>query len=277
MTTTETPLGIRYGMSFADYLAVPAMSCSRLKLMRKSPAHLWAGEDPNAEKKPSLRRGSLLHTMVLEPAEIGARYIVKPQGMTFATKEGKAWRDAVPAGQEIVSHDEFRAARRQADALEALPEVAGLLCGGMAEVSFFWRDEATGLLCKGRADWVFSREPGAILLDLKTAEDASPEGFSRACARYGYHMQAAWYSDGWRQATAQGALQQEQPVLGFVFGAVESGWPHVAAPYMLDDEAIDKGRAECRRLMGRYADCLDSDRWPGYVESIAPLALPAWA
>jgi hypothetical protein len=55
--------GTEYGLSFAEYLATPAMSCSGLKLLRKSPAHYLSGDNPEAEQKPSLRRGSLLHTL----------------------------------------------------------------------------------------------------------------------------------------------------------------------------------------------------------------------
>ena len=46
---------------------------------------------------------------------------------------------------------------------------------------------------------------------------------------------------------------------------------------MLDDEAIDKGRAECRRLLNLYASCKASNHWPAYAETITPLSLPAWA
>jgi len=263
-------LGVFHDMTFADYLASPAMSNSGLKRLRKSPAHWFAGNDPEAEQKPSLRRGSLLHTMVLEPHALQARYIVKPDGMTFSTKEGKAWRDAVPAGVEIVTSPEYRTAERQAKNLRAVPEIAALLGAGESEVSFFWIDPETGISCKGRADWVFRTDSGVVLLDLKTAESADPDGFAKACARYGYHMQAAWYADGWREATGQ-------HVLGFVFGAVESGWPHIASPYMLDDEALARGRTECRRLLDLYDCCLNQDRWPGYVEAMTPIALPAWA
>lgn len=263
-------VGVHKGMPFSEYLAADAMSNSGLKLLRKSPAHFKAGADPDAEQKPSLRRGSLLHTLVLEPQTLATRYMVKPAGMTFATREGKAWRDAVPAGMEIVSADEVRVATRQATNLRAVPEVAALLGEGQAEVSFFWVDPITGDLCKGRADWVYRTAQGVILLDLKTSEDASPAGFAKACARYGYHMQAAWYSDGWKAATGE-------DVLGFVFGAVESAWPNVAEAYMLDDEAIDKGRAECRRLLNLHAECKAANRWPAYTETITPLSLPAWA
>jgi hypothetical protein len=263
--------GVEYGLSFAEYLATPAMSCSGLKLLRKSPAHFLAGDNPEAEQKPSLRRGSLLHTLVLEPAKISARYCVKPDGMNFATKEGKSWRDSVAEGLEIVTSAEYRTASRQAISLGAVPEVASLLGGaGASEVSFFWTDPETGITCKGRADWVFRTDAGVILLDLKTTEDASPEAFARSCARYGYHMQAPWYIDGWTQCTGD-------TVLGFVFGAVESGWPHVAQAYMLDDDSVSKGRAECRRLLNQYASCLDADTWPGYAQEVQSINLPAWA
>lgn len=270
MNATDIILGVRYGMSFADYLAVPAVSNSGLKLLRKSPAHFQAGQDPDAKQKPSLRRGSLLHTLVLEPETLATRYRIKPEGMNFATKEGMVWRKETPAGIEIVTEAEHKAAKRQADNLRAIPEIAALLGEGQSEVSFFWIDPATGIYCKGRADWVYRVAAGVILPDLKTTECAEPDAFAKACARYGYHMQAAWYSDGWHEATGDN-------VLGFVFGAVESVWPHVAAPYMLDDESIDKGRAECRRLLNLFDKCKTTNQWPGYVESIQPISLPAWA
>ena len=177
---TWLKVGTRPSLSFPDYLAADAMSNSGLKLLRKSPAHFRAGADPDAGQKPSLRRGSLLHTLVLEADTLAVRYMVKPAGMTFATKEGKAWRDAVPAGMEIVSADEVKVATRQATNLRAVPEVAALLGDGQAEVSFFWVDPITGDLCKGRADWVYRTAHGVILLDLKTSEDASPAGFAKA-------------------------------------------------------------------------------------------------
>lgn len=263
-------VGVDARLSFADYLAMPALSNSALKRLRKSPAHFIAGDDPEAEQKPSLLRGSLLHTMVLEPSQIECRYVVKPDGMSFSNKDGKAWRDAVPAGVEIVTAAEMRSAKRQAENLRSIPEIGALLDSGRAEVSFFWVDEQTGAYCKGRADWVFRSESGVVLLDLKTAEDASEAGFERACGRYGYHMQAAWYSQGWEAATGE-------PVLGFVFGAVESGWPHIASPYMVDDNGFEKGRAECRRLLDLHAQCIESGRWPGYVETIKAIAVPPWA
>lgn len=269
----DAPLGVVRGMPFGEYLKVRALSNSGLKLLAKSPRHYaasWDPERPDAEQSDALRRGSLLHTLVLEPHEFAHRYRVKPEGMNFATKDGKAWRDATPAGMEIVSEAEHKAATRQARNLRQLPEVAALLGSGEAEVSFFWMDEETGTYCKGRADWVFRSTGGVVMLDLKTTEDATPEAFGRSCARYGYHRQDAWYSDGWTQATGE-------PVLGFVFGAVESAWPHDAVPYMLDEQARAKARAQIGSLLQLHADCTAAGQWPGIASEITTLSLPAWA
>jgi exodeoxyribonuclease VIII len=66
-------------------------------------------------------------------------------------------------------------------------------------------------------------------------------------------------------------------VLGFVFVAVEEEFPHAAAAYMLDDDAMERGRAECRRLLALYRECAERGDWPGYPNTIQQLTLPAWA
>jgi hypothetical protein len=266
-------LGVRRGLPFGDYLKVRALSNSGLKLLAKSPRHYaasWDPERPDAEPSDALRRGSLLHTLALEPHTFAQRYRVKPAGMNFATKDGKAWRDATPKSVEVVSEAEHAAAVRQAANLRQLPEVAALLGAGESEVSFFWIDPRSGAYCKGRADWVFRAPGGVVLLDLKTTEDATPDAFARSVVRYGYHRQAALYSEGWTLATGE-------PVLGFVFGAVESAWPHDAVPYMLDDEAMSKARAQIESLMDLHAECERADQWPGICHEITTLSLPAWA
>jgi hypothetical protein len=273
MNAADLLIGMRRGMPFSEYLKVRALSNSGMKLLAKSPLHYAAQFDPErpaVESSDALRRGSLLHTLVLEPHEISHRYRIKPEGMNFATKDGKAWRDATPAGIEIVSEAEHRAACVQARRLRALPEVAALLGSGEGEVSFFWLDEETGTHCKGRADWVFRSPAGVVLLDLKTTDDATPEAFGRSCARYGYHTQSAWYSNGWTQATGE-------PVLGFVFGAVESAWPHDAVPYMLDEQALTRARVQIAALLELHSHCTATGHWPGIASEITTLSLPAWA
>ena len=183
------------------------------------------------------------------------------------TKDGKAWRDAQT--REIVEDVQMRTALAQAAAVRALPDVAALLGDGYGEASAFWIDEATGELCKCRPDWVSPAGDGVILVDGKTCQDASPEGFGRAVANYAYDLQAAHYAEGFRLATGL-------RVYGFIFAAVESAWPHAAAAYMLPDDWLDAALIERRRLIDLYAKCRRENRWPGYGSQLRQLVRPRW-
>jgi exodeoxyribonuclease VIII len=141
---------------------------------------------------------------------------------------------------------------------------------GMAEASAFWIDEQTGELCKCRPDWCSPTGDGVVLIDGKSCQDASPDGFARTAWNMGYLHTAAWYIDGYQAATGQ-------RVHGYVFAAVEHEWPHVAAPYMVPDDVLDLARADNRRLLNLYAECKKSGHWPGYSPSISLITLPVWA
>lgn len=260
-----------HGLANADYHALPIIGNSGLKTLAKSPKH-FAGRRDRSEQpeRDSTRLGTLAHCMLLEPDQAPLRYVVKPEGHDGRTREGKAWM-ADNAGREVIaSAREWKSSQRQADNVRALPEVGALLKVGNAEVSAFWVDEATGTRCKCRPDFVAPAGPGAILIDLKTCQDASAAGFAKTVWSYRYDLQASWYASGYARASGK-------PVLGFIFACVESEWPHVAAAYMLDDAALERGARDARRLLDLYADCVSSDTWPGYPESIQLLSLPAWA
>jgi hypothetical protein len=166
-----------------------------------------------------------------------------------------------------------QAAMAQAASVRALPDVAKLLARGKPEVSAFWQDCETGVMCQCRPDWVHAcgtdTVPGAILVDVKTYADASPAEFARQVARKRYHWQAAWYSDGYSMAAGV-------PVVGFVFVAVETDWPYAACAVMLDEESLDVARREIRPLVQLYQECNASGVWPSYPPDIAQIQLPRW-
>ncbi len=277
-TYSETPLepeqpGILYCLGNAEYHATPAVSNSVLSAMHRSPAHCYALHvAPN--RKPSaptaaMSAGTLAHCAILEPDALLERYIVRPDGLDLRTKDGKAWRDALPAGVQMIGADEWAAAIAQRDAVRAVPELAELLATGFAEVSAFWQDAETGLACKCRPDWVDTLSDGrVILLDVKTAQEVSPAGFVRSVVRYGYHRQAAWYSAGYAKAAGV-------EVAGFVFAAVSSAHPFIAAAHTLDDDFLRIGENECRELLDEYADCKLTGRWPAFP-GMNLLSPPAW-
>jgi PDDEXK-like domain of unknown function (DUF3799) len=274
--TARDPLpdAVVYGMPNETYHSLPALGSSGLKLLRKSPAHYFGNvldpRRPQREATPAMAAGTLAHCATLEPDKLASRYVIKPESLDMRTKEGKAWAASVDPLLTIISAEQMQTAQRQADAIRALPEIGPLFERGHAEVSAFWTDAQTGVACKCRPDFVAPAGDGVLLLDVKTAKDADPAGFARAVWNWGYHLQAAWYMDGY--AAASGL-----PVLGFVFLAVEQDYPHCAAAYTLDDETLQQAREENRRLLDLYAQCKRSNEWPGYPSGVGILRMPAWA
>jgi hypothetical protein len=283
---TDLPLGVVHGMPLDEYLAVDALSASGLKLLARSPWHFKHRIE--TDPTPAMLRGTLAHCAVLEPDAMAARYVVVPEGApkrpTRAqwgaknpspdSKAAMQWWtlfEAETAGREIVAHVDYLLCQEQLAAVGREPQLAALLRAGHGEVSVFWIDDATGIYCKARPDWLPPADGQSVTpLDLKTCADESPSGFGRAAARLRYDLQAAHYTAGIEAATG---LKVDR----FVFGAVTSKPPVLAVPYVLTDEIRDQGRDERRELMERLAWCQREDQWPAYGSGFQLLDFPAWA
>lgn len=253
-----------------QYFAFPAASNSTLGRMAKSAAHCRAYMDNPPEQTPAMAFGSLVHTMILEPHERANRYAVKPEGIDRRTKAGKAAYaefETESAGKTIVTQFDMERAYKIMSSVKEHRTANLFLTGdGNAEASIFWTDEDTGYRCKSRID--FMRD-NRVLVDVKTTQDASPAGFARAVSNYGYHRQAAMYSDGYEAVTGHRAE-------GFVFIAIETAPPYAVAVYELNPESIQVGREEYKRYLRDFARCMETEIWQGYSDDIEELSLPGW-
>lgn len=271
----ELRLGLIRDMPAEEYHATQAMSAGGLKRMRQSPAHFYGVQldpdrPPPGEPTPAMKAGTLFHCALFEPDAVAQRYAVKPEGLSLSTKDGKAWKEALPAGVEVVEAAAMANARKQAERVRADPDLGALLADGYGEASALWIDPETGELCKCRPDWTNPAGEGVILVDGKSCPDASPTGFARTAWNMGYIHTAAWYIDGFQAATGL-------PVYGYVFAAVEHDWPHIAKGWMVPDDVLDAARRENRRILNLYAECRRTNTWPGYSAGISLINLPKWA
>jgi hypothetical protein len=263
------------GLEADKYHAGPGISNSGLGNLARSPAHYYAlhldpGRPPPRERAGQLE-GTLAHCALLEPGEFDKRYVVGPAGVRRGTKAWDAFEADIAPGVTVIKPEQRAVAMAQAASIRAIPDVAELLSRGWPEQSAYWRDEATGKLCRCRPDWTYPVDDDrVILLDIKTYSDASPQEFARQVARKRYHVQDAFYSHGYAQASGKA-------VIGFVFVAVETEYPFAACACTLDDDGREKGRAEFCRLLDLYARCLDSSTWPGYSAGVNLVTVPAWA
>lgn len=265
--------GVYQSVPESDYRAWDAINYSALKHGARSMRHVKQALDERTESTDAQTLGTALDLFVLDHPAFMRRTAVAPD-VDKRTKAGKAeWESfcVENAGRLILTLDQWDAVKRMGEALRRHPAAARLLAApGHTQTCAVWRDIQTGVLCKGRLDKFI---PGKLIFDLKTTRDASPRGFGRAVAEYGYHMQMAWYGEGYRTATGGFELPIEEPLLL----AVENEPPHAVAVYRLDDAAMRAGSERMERLVAMYAEARKAGRWDAYPDDVQTLSVPGWA
>lgn len=265
--------GIYASVPEADYRKWDAINYSALKCGARSMRHVQHALCEQSESSESMVLGTALDMYVLDPPAFGRRVCVAPD-VDRRTKAGKAeWESfcVENAGRLIITMEQLETVQKMATALRRHSSAARLLAAqGHTQTCAVWRDIQTGMLCKGRLDKFI---PGKLIFDLKTTRDASPRGFGRAVAEYGYHMQMAWYGDGYRTASGGFELPIEEPLLL----AVENEAPWGVAVYRLDDAAMRAGSERMERLLAMYAEARRVNRWDGYSDDVQTLSVPKWA
>lgn len=253
-------------MAEAAYRRADGISKSDLDWIAapRTPAHYKARRDGlvETEQTPAMRLGSLVHRAVLEPDTMAGAFVVKPEGMNFATKEGKAWKAEQTA--PIISQDEADQLHGMVRAVWAHPMAKRILQNAKTEQCLFAEDEH-GTIRKARLDALVG---GSVIPDLKTSASADPQEFERSLGKFRYHVQAAYYID---LCKLVGIDKSD-----FVFIVVEKEPPYACAVYSLSQDAIELGRAEYQRDLALVRDCTAKNNWPGFTEDITVIGLPAW-
>ncbi len=257
-------------ISNSEYHARSELSNSQLKLFGKSPAHLICGHsgiNPN-----NARVGTSYHAIVLEGGKDciaitekrgrsskddrkwWADYFNGEFGATVdTTQKVEFWFPEIErqTGKTIVSAEEKNAIDQMYFSYLDNQEAVDLLEDTEPELSLV--NSINGVDCRSRPD----AHNRSRIVDVKTCEDASERGFARACAKFGYHRQEAFYSlihyveyGDWPQS--------------FKFIAQEKTPPYPCVVYELDDEAKENGIWLVERDLERYKECLESGEWPSY-------------
>lgn len=266
----------------AVYHARKQVSNSMLKVLHERSAyHFWAQYIANPplivrEETPALGFGAGFHCQLLEPDNFDKRFYVMAD-VDGRTKEGKAAKAAAleAAGERtIIKDSDYESIQRMTDAVRNNRRVADILAvGGHAECTMLWRDDETGVECRGRADWLGTGSE--FILDFKSCLSASPRDFGTAIARHGYHRQGVMYPDGAEGAGIRGASSWP-----FVWVAVENTPPYHVELYTMQEMDLTPARDQYKHLLRRLKHHHDTNTWPGYVEAdktFGVLNVPSWA
>lgn len=254
------------------YRAAAGLNQSALKPLKVSPQHARYRADTPMDQTAAMALGTLFERMVACPGDLRAE--VKLDGRT---KEGKAQAEAAAAsGLLIVAPDAWAKAEAMRDAVWRSADAAALLSGADYCVPMHWTHD--GQERKGLLDARKVAGGKHLVIDLKTTSATmTPDELARQVETYGYHLQAAWYLQGYRE------VYDVDAEFWFVF--VESAAPHAVVCVQLDDDWLAAGAAEMEALAAVWRDCEEAGVWPGPAEMAVngeprfpqKLSRPKWA
>lgn len=275
MSATITEPGLVHDLDEADYHADPvpetSLSVSGAKRILECPA-LFKWERDNPRTKRAFEFGKAAHAKVLgtgsQVAVIPAEALAK-NGATNTNAAREFIAAAEAEGRVALKPDEAAVVDAMAEQLASHPLAGDLLTrSGTPEVSLFWRDEATKVMLRGRADWLTTWLDGRpCVVDYKTtARTADPARFGWEARDFNYHMQDSWYREGLDLLTGEPHL--------FLFIVQSKTAPYLVSVVELDADAREVGAQRNRVARATYLDCMTRDEWPGYPPVVHPVSLP---
>lgn len=252
------------------------LSNSAIKQLLRSPAHYYESflsPERKSFDNNAFQLGRAFHCALSEPELFFDRYIIAPGGIDRRTRDGKekyaAFEDVamgkvVLPEKPVTYHDNsksktlsYEQIMRMRDAVMSHPIAQQLLLSGRAETVYTWNDARTDTPCKCMTDW--EPEAGNFIVDFKSTQDASPDGFSRSIRKYGYDRQDAFYTDGVETATGMTKT--------FIFIACETQAPYVVELYALSPKTLDNARESIKLALDLYNNCKRSGVWHTYNET----------
>lgn len=253
-----------YSIAAERYRAASGVSKSMLDILaHKTPAHLQEYLRCPPVQTYAQEFGAIVHRALLEPDTFKDGFYVRPDKMTFSTKEGKAWQSSHPDKPILTSQEALQIAL-MVSAVHTHPFAKRLLAGCQREQSVFVED-GQGTLRKSRLD---ALTKGSAIPDIKTTESASLENFERSISRYRLHVQAAYYLDNCNMA----GMDKTH----FFFICVEKSPPYLVRCLQLSGDVIEYGKILYNHDLQIYRNCLETETWPGWGNEFEEVALPSW-
>lgn len=248
--------GIYYDLPAEQYHADPALSSSGLKKLMKNPLEYWDSSPLNPDREPedtiALKNGRAFHVMLLEPEKFSEEFQIK-SGVKTTTMKG------------MVGEGDYKDMLNAVKAVRQSPLLSRLCAGGKPEVSIFWRDAETGIMCRVRFDYLTPNWG----LDYKTITDISKEKLAHAVADYGYDISAAMYLEGMRSADMGGHNN-------FVLLFQTKKRPYIPRALRIDDRLLAIGHNQFRLGLKLYQENIEKfgvTKWSAGYDTVEDLLI----
>lgn len=263
-----TPITTWAQMPDADYFAAIGESQSALKHMQTSAKHYRHYVDNGIERTDAMKFGNMFDCLIFDEDRYKSNYVTLPEDYDGRTTDGKARkRDIEASGREAIKFSDAMDLACMRRSLMDHPEAGRIIKSEiLTQVAFFapWKS----LQLKGKIDVLPVARP--FLCDVKSTCDVTKRKFEKQVFDTGWHIQAAFYLDGWNEASGSECED-------FILLAVEKEPPFCTVCYALEPKVIAFGRKTYRKLLDRVLRCQESGIWPGVSDGIESVALPYWA
>ena len=263
-------------MPWWDYHQLRAVRSGDLRVAaERSLAHMrWARDNEDDEQAAAvMTTGRAFHASLLEPETEWKKFARAPDWLTNRTRKAdkEEWARLVEEhGKDFVLRaPDYDAVVGQGRAVMARPTYAGLLREGERELAVVWRDQATGVWCKARLDFITVIMDRITVLDLKGTRDARPDPFSRSINEFGYHYQGAQYLAG---LSAHGIAATDYCLM-----ASEWAPPHGCRLYRMSDHLLALAEMKRDAVLARIAEAERTGVWPAYDEDVQVIGILSWA
>jgi len=246
-----------------DYFKVKALSSSGLKMLKRSPEKFKYHQDNPTQPTPAMEFGTAAHMFILEPEEFFNHYAVCEDDVD---RRSAKWKLFVADNPDKIhlKVSEYEQLKAMSEALKRQPLASiALDHKGEIEVEKYWKDDGVDFKCK-LDKWIPHLN---MIVDYKTAKDASQAGFIKSAYSLGYHIQCAQY---------QAAYEKEGIKPAFLFIVQEKEAPYLTEVFEPDDRFLAKGIEERNELIKTYKECEENNLWYSYNRGLRRLTLPAW-
>lgn len=281
-----------YLLPEAEYHGRPELSSTGVrKLLPPSCPALFRHWCDNPEPvNATFEFGSAAHKLVLG---VGPKLVLVDKARWDTNEVKEQLAEIREAGDIPLKREPYDTVHAMAEALRAHPFAGKLFEPGSGgpERTLVWQEWAHApagdshdefvsvpVQCRALVDWLPESVWGGlprpahrvILPDFKSCVSASPADVEKAIARYGYHIQLAWYLRGLRALsladdTAEGVLVMQEKTAPYLVTVVQ---PDATAMRMAD--------IRIRQALDLYAECTATGRWPGYADDVVLAELPPW-
>jgi len=247
----------------------PHISSSDVKTVYGKSLLHWAGQE--YKESPVFDMGKAVHSLILE-------YEKKAVVRGPADRRGNKWKEAKQQAEQqgkiILTERDYDSALEIAESAllnsEFLRDIISKK-NFISEASIFTTCKKTGMLIKCRPDGLLvplKEKTKGVMIDIKTTQDASPEGFQRELKRYNYDLQIAFYL--WCMKCAS------LPCSEMYLIAIEKTPPYAVGVHVLSEIYIKHAEKRMFQTLEKMKNAETSQDFSTGWPEINQVHLPAW-